>query len=273
MIPSSKKWIIIFLAMSLLLSLYACKHDESKATNHKDNGGSTTELSDEFNANEDNTYPSTEIIELFIDSTSIGDKGKCKVELILHRVYNDHFVIIKFYVKETTGKASGRWMQSDMYYYEGSSTEGLSPIITDFNNDGYNDITYRYGDAARGGNLVCRLFVYDVENGELKSIVNSEEYPNLEYNKKLDCIEGVTYTGSVSTKYLRIVGDSLRLIGEIYYFNEHSGIFKYIQNGKVVEHTIKGDDDLNRRLKEFKPQKIYSVAELKLLEVLNPDDY
>ncbi|MBK9687515.1 MAG: hypothetical protein IPO65_07015 [Saprospiraceae bacterium] len=252
--------------MSLLLFLYACKQDESKATNHKDNGGSTTEAYEKSSVNEDSTYPSTERIEFFMDSTNIGNKGKSKVELILHRVYNDHFVIIKFYVKETIGKTAGRWLLSDMYYYEGSSMDGLTPIIKDFNNDGYNDITYRSRDAARGGNEVQRLFVYNVENDVLISIVNSEDYPNIEYNKKLDCIEGETYTGSVSTQYLRIVRDSLKLIGEIDYTDDDSMIIKYIQNGKVVEYTAKGDDDLKRRLKEFRPQKTYTAAELKMLE-------
>lgn len=266
MIPSSKKWNIIFLAMSLLLFLYACKHDESNATNHKENGRSTTEAYEQSSVNEDNTYPSTEIIEFFMDSTSIGNKGKNKVELILHRVNNDHFVIIKFYVKGTIGKTAGRWLLSDMYYYEGSSMDGLTPIIKDFNNDGYNDITYRSGDAARVSNVVCRLFVYNVEKDELISIVNSEDYPNLEYNKNLECIEGETYTGSVSTQYLRIVGDSLKLIGELDYTDEDSMIIKYIQNGKLVEYTAKGDGELKRRLKEFRPQKTYTAAELKMME-------
>jgi hypothetical protein len=41
----------------------------------------------------------TAIIETFVDSLNIGVKGKCKVELIKHRVYDDIFVIIKFYIK------------------------------------------------------------------------------------------------------------------------------------------------------------------------------
>jgi hypothetical protein len=52
-----------------------------------------------FITNQNLDTAKTAIIETFVDSLNIGVKGKCKVELIKHRVYDDIFVIIKFYIK------------------------------------------------------------------------------------------------------------------------------------------------------------------------------
>ena len=66
---------------------------------------------------------------------------------------------------------------------------GFEPNISDFNNDNFKDITFISGSAARGANEVRRLFIYDNQNRELISIVNSQNYPNMQYNKELNCID------------------------------------------------------------------------------------
>jgi hypothetical protein len=128
----------------------------------------------------------TEIIDRFIDSLNIGEKGRCKVELIKHRVYDDIYVIIKFYIKgRNTIKDQETWMIQSNYSYETTALMGFDPDISDFNNDNFNDITFISGTAARGANEVRRLFIYDNQEQKLISMVNSQDYPNMLYNNEL----------------------------------------------------------------------------------------
>ena len=107
----------------------------------------------------------TAIIDTFIDSLNIGEKGKCKIELIKHRVYDDIYVIIKFYIKGSNSiKDPETWMVQNNYCYETTTLMGFEPNISDFNNDSFNDITFISGTAARGANEIRRLFIYDNKN-------------------------------------------------------------------------------------------------------------
>ena len=158
----------------------------------------------------------TAIIKTFVDSLNIGVKGKCKIELIKHRVYDDIFVIIKFYIKgSNTTKDPEYWMNTNTYSYETTAMMGFEPVISDFNNDNFNDITFISGTAARGANEVRRLFICDNQNKNLVSIVNSEDYPNMLYNKKLDCIDAFLVYGGCSTIFLNIEGDSLKMFASV----------------------------------------------------------
>ena len=169
-----------------------------------------------FITNQNLDTAKTAIIETFIDSLNIGVKEKCKVELIKHRVYDDIFAVIKFYVKDrNTTKDTEHWMNTNTYSYEATAMMGFEPVISDFNNDNFNDITFISGTAARGANEVRRLFIYDNQNKNLVSIVNSEDYPNMLYNKGLDCIDAFLVYGGCSTIFLNIEGDSLKMFASV----------------------------------------------------------
>ena len=169
-----------------------------------------------FVVNQNVDTAKTTIIESFVDSLNIGEKGKCKIELIKHRVYDDIFVIIKFYIKgRNTTKEAEYWMNTNTYSYETTAMMGFEPVISDFNNDNFNDITFISGTAARGANEVRRLFICDNQNKNLVSIVNSEDYPNMLYNKKLDCIDAFLVYGGCSTIFLNIEGDSLKKFASV----------------------------------------------------------
>lgn len=198
----------------------------------------------------------TEVLEIFVDSLNIGEKGKCKIELIKHRVYNDNYVIIKFYIKgRHTTKDPETWIVQNNYSYETDARMGLAPDISDFNNDNFNDITFISGTAARGANEIRRLFIYDDQKRELISIVNSEEYPNMLYNEELDCIDAFLLYGGCSTVFLNITGDSLNDFARV-----------ELDNGLTVstidingnEKIIKSDENYEAdyiRFKNFKPLK------------------
>ncbi len=53
------------------------------------------------------------------------------------------------------------------------------------------------------------LFIYDKDTDQIVYIKNSGDYPNMRYNKKLDCIDAWLFTGSTTTVFLRLQGDTL----------------------------------------------------------------
>ena len=191
----------------------------------------------------DTTNTNAEILETFVDSLNIGVKGENKIELIKHRVFDDNYVIVKFYTKAPT---PNRWCIQNTYIYECSALMDLEPNIADFNNDNFNDITFISAQAARGANEVRRLFVYDDSKGELTSIVNSEDYPNMLYNKELNCIDAFLIHGGSSTVFAKIKGDSL-----IEFASVHNDSYR-----TVYEIDKLGKEKLLRK-DRIAPEKVY----------------
>lgn len=248
-----------FFPLLFLLILVSCnsKHEAEKSINKIDTtkiATNETILSEQQNANTSNT----EIIDSFVDSLNIGEKGKFKVELIKHRVYDDIYVIVKFYIKgRNTIKEPERWLIQNNYSYETTALMGFKANISDFNNDGFNDITFISGTAARGANEVRRLFIYDYQKQELISIVNSQDYPNMLYNEELDCIDAFLVYGGCSTVFLNIIGDSLKEFANV----ELSDGLTVTTYDKMGKEKIIFKDTKNKagyiRYKNFRPLKEY----------------
>ena len=157
------------------------------------------------------TLPDIEIVETFTDSTNVGEKGRNSIRIIKYRVFDDTYLIIKFYVKQ-----AGQWLLQNTYQYETNASMGLQPDIRDFNNDRLNDITIIAATAARGANEVRRLFIYDAQAKQLVSIVNAEDYPNMRYNPELDCIDAFLVHGGSSTIFAKIKGDRLKTFASVH---------------------------------------------------------
>lgn len=220
-----------------------------------DNGHKTTSATDMVSVEPDlmnKENPDAEIVEVFIDSLNIGEKGKNKVELIKHRVFEDSYIIVKFYRK------ANRWYLQNTYLYECNAIMGLEPDIADFNNDQFNDLTFISAQAARSANEVRRLFVYDDDKKELISIVNSENYPNMLYNKELDCIDAFLIHGGSSTVFAKIKGDSLKEFASVHNDNYRT-VYEVDEFGK--EKLLRKDkidpDDVYVRYSNYKPLKEY----------------
>lgn len=220
-----------------------------------------SELQNDTNLSFGSQNPQTfdsEILETFVDSLNIGVKGKCKIELIRHRIYNDMFVIVKFYTKgRIPAKHSDVWMNTNLYVYQINTFGELFPSITDFNNDNFNDITFISGEAARGANEIRRLLIYDDDKSELISIVNSEDYPNMLYNNELDCIDAFLVYGGFSTVFLKIHGDMLKEFASVDIFDGLK-VTIYDKNGigeVIYNDTTFGNSDI--RFKNFRPLKEY----------------
>lgn len=203
----------------------------------------------------DTTNTNTEILETFVDSLNIGEKGKNKVELIKHRVFDDTYVIVKFYRKATV---PNRWYNANTYIVQCNAMQGLLPNITDFNNDNFNDITFISAQAARGANEVRRLFVYDDYERALISIVNSEDYPNMRYNKELNCIDAFLFHGGTSTVFARIKGDSLKEFASVHN-DSHRTVYEVDKFGKdkLLRRDKINPEDVYIRYINYKPLKAY----------------
>ena len=143
--------------------------------------------------------------EFFADSVNIGRKKYNKIELARYRNSDSSWVIIKFYSKSK----EKRWILKQVFRFEKDDIRGCEMELSDFNNDGLKDMTYISDVAARGANEVRRLFIYDKSRDKLLYMKNSEDYPNMLYNKKLNCIDAFLVYGGCSTVFLRIKGDSL----------------------------------------------------------------
>lgn len=141
-------------------------------------------------------------IEFYTDSTNFGNKTKSKIDI--YKIVTNQNIFIKVFLFK---KDTNLWTLNDSLIIDGDLINNLNCEISDFNNDNYNDLVFVSGTAARGGNVVQTLVLYSEKR--LKWIKNSENYPNLMYNKKLDCIDAFILTGGNTTYFLKIENDSL----------------------------------------------------------------
>jgi len=147
-----------------------------------------------------------ELLEYFADSTIIGRPNKNKIELSHFRNPDSGYVVIRFYAKSSENK----WLLKQEFSFLKDEISGCFTELSDFNNDGYKDLTYKSTIAARGANDVRNLFIYDKIKDQLTYIKNSENYPNMLYNKELDCIDAFLVHGGCTTVFLKIELDSLK---------------------------------------------------------------
>ncbi|WP_376777089.1 hypothetical protein [Flavobacterium covae] len=143
-------------------------------------------------------------LEVFIDSINFGRKKTNKIEV--YKIGTEENVIAKVYLFK---KSKNYWQINDSVILNAVRINNLETRVEDFNNDKLNDIIFTTGMAARGGNNIQSLIIYSQTDKSLKLIKNSENYPNLMYNDKLNCIDSCILTGGQTTYFLRIKNDSL----------------------------------------------------------------
>ena len=147
------------------------------------------------------------LVDYFVDSTDVGRKSHNKFELSEYILPDSsYYVIIKFYFRQ-----SNKWQKRNEYHFPKDGFSECDPKTSDdFNNDGLNDATYVSGIAARGANEIRTLFIYDKKNDSLAYIKNSANYPNLLYNKQLNCLDAFLVSGCTVTVFLKLEQDTLR---------------------------------------------------------------
>lgn len=201
--------------------------------------------------------------EKFADSLNAGTQGRTKVvfEKFRHSGTGDVYVSIHFYdLKkvwvESKDSEFNSWELKNSFKFQKDGVSDLNVEIKDFNNDGFKDITYESAVAARGGNIVMTLFIYDPKNKNFIHIKNSERYPNLSYNSKLNCINSLILTGSTTTAFLNIKKDSLDEFGRVdvsdtiqVEVKDSTGKFKIIQK----KPFLGSNEDFYRVFRNYNP--------------------
>jgi hypothetical protein len=150
-------------------------------------------------------------IESFVDSKRIGRPHRNKIEIRCFDRGDERVAEIKFYSRNRVGM----WAQKQAVEFTKRDHLDCDPQIKDFNNDGLKDFTYQSDEAARGANEVRKLFIYDKKRDVLVYIRNSEDYPNLAYNKKLDCLDAWLFHATTTTVFLKLEGDRLREFAQV----------------------------------------------------------
>lgn len=212
---------------------------------------------------EEKDTKSLENTESVVDYLKIGIPRKNKIELNFYGGSNENFVEVKFY---SLNKVNKWQLKQNLKITKYGGLE-LDMQIKDFNKDGFNDVTFVSGIAARGANEIRELLIYDRKTDQLIHIKNSSDYPNLLYNKWLDCLDSQIFTGSTSTVFLKIEGDKLREFALIENFDAMKERRVYLidktGNRKLFRRDKISEDDIYERYKTFNPPKVYTAKNLK----------
>jgi hypothetical protein len=195
--------------------------------------------------------PTAKADELVTNESSIGKPGKNKVEVRCFRKSEKTVVKIYFY----SSKYKGDWQLQQSLEFEKLDELLCDPKFEDFNNDGLNDLTFVSDIAARGANEIRTLLIYDKKRDELVHIKNSDDYPNLAYNSRLDCIDAWLVYGGTMTVFLKLNGDVLEQFASVENFPPNRTVTVQDRDGrkKVILQDRITDDDLYIRYKNFKP--------------------
>jgi len=188
--------------------------------------------------------------ESLIDSTQIGIKGKYKLDFENFRNNDSVFVQISLFKKK-----NNKWVIKQKLKLLKDGVVNCDPKIKDFNNDGFKDFTFKSSVAARGANEIRTLLIFDNKKKEFIVMKNSENYPNLEYNELLDCVDSWMVYGGTSTVFLKIEKDSLREFAGVSLFDEEREIYLVDKTGKqkTIKKEFIKDLEVYTRFKNYDP--------------------
>lgn len=235
----------------LILAIASCHSQEHKIS---DESVKTNTNSIAVFKSEETNVDTEELVEFFSDDSKVGLPRRNKIEISEFKKLDGNVAVINFYSLETNKE----WKLKQTFEFEKDGLVDCDPKLEDFNNDGFKDMTYVSAVAARGANEVRRLFIYDKRKDELIYIKNSESYPNMQYNKELNCIDAWMFHGGTTTVFLRIDGDSLREFASVdnginrtVYLIDKNGKEKLLRTDKIKE------EDIYTRYKNFNPPESY----------------
>jgi len=111
-----------------------------------------------FTKSNDHKTDSYFCIEKFTDSFNIGLKGQTKVEIenFRNRLTEDNLIVLKFFRKYSFWGHNKRKSirnerrETNRFYLNKDGITAIDTEISEFNNDGFQDFSYRSGVAARG---------------------------------------------------------------------------------------------------------------------------
>lgn len=191
-----------------------------------------------------------ELLERFTDSLHVGKPSRNKIELLHFRNPDSNYVLIRFYTKTK----NNLWHLKQKFHFLKDDDSGCFTELSDFNNDGFKDLTYKSALAARGANDIRNLFIYDPGKDQLVYMKNSENYPNMLYNKKLNCIDAFLVHGGSTTVFLKIKRDSLKEFASVN-LDDKINVQVIDKNGnkKYLIRNRKNTFEVYTRFKNFSP--------------------
>jgi hypothetical protein len=241
-----------FLFALLTLTFCACQSQQAqKADNSVENQiNSATNLlltnSSEEVIKEDN------IVESFTNDSTIGIPRKNKVEIF--NIIDSDFNKVKINFYSLTNDKE--WKLKQTFTHEKDRLIGCNPKFEDFNADGLKDLTYSPALAARGANEIRRLYIYDKNKDEIILIKNSEDYPNLRYNKRLNSLTAQRFYGDTTvTDFLKIDGDELKEFASVETIGKDRTVYLVDKNGKetiLQKYKLKEEEPFDR-FSNYKP--------------------
>jgi len=194
------KWVFLF---ALLMA--SCKSEYHQTAFYKVNA---TNRQNEADVDQINTK--AKLVEVFSDSLQVGRKKLNKFELRRYASGDSNYVFIRF-----SSKIADKWVVRNEFHFSKDPVADCDPNVSDFNNDGLNDITYVSAVAARGANEVRTLFIYNRKKDNLIYVKNSDQFPNMLYNEELNCIDAFLVSGCNTTVFLKLEADSLRQVASV----------------------------------------------------------
>ncbi|WP_114941543.1 hypothetical protein [Mucilaginibacter endophyticus] len=204
------------------------------------------------------TFGRPKLIEAFADSVNVGRKKNNKLELERYAIGDSNYVVIRFFSKD-----KNKWMiRNEFHFPKKDKLTDCGTDISDFNGDGFNDMTFISAIGARAVNEVRRLFIYDRKNDGLINIKNSEDFPNMLYNKGLNCIDAFLISGCNATVFLKLEADSLRKLASVDQCDSLT-VRTYDKKGvsKLILTKQTNHDDFSR-FKNYSPLMEYTTDEL-----------
>lgn len=190
---------------------------------------------------------------VFTDSVSLGKPGQFKVSIVQKVNADDEtWVTIDLAIK-----SDGAWVKSESFQIQKDPITSPDVILSDFNNDGFKDITFTSGHAARSDNQIRTLYLFDNPTGKLKWIQNATDFPNLRYNDELNCLDAWLLYGGSTTVFLKIEGDSLKEFAGVDLHDDTRTVYEIDEEGNrnILQTEKVKDLDVNTRYKTYKPLK------------------
>lgn len=198
-----------------------------------------------------------EVLESYSDDRNVGRRRQNKIEIDIvnngpFREYHPtNLAIIRFYSREPSRK----WVLKQTLEIEDDAVGEADPKFDDFNNDGLKDVTFVSSVAARGANEIRTLLIYNKSADKLIHVKNSTEYPNIRYNRTLNCIDAFLVYGGTQTVFLKLHGDMLKEFASVENFENRRTVTIIGQNGKerILKEQKIHDDQLYDRFETFSP--------------------
>jgi hypothetical protein len=177
---------------------------------------------------------STETLESYSDTIRLKNGENYLVELsrFESQKHDGHIVRVTF----TKDIGNGGTL-IDSYDIDKDPVIGCDPKKYDYNGDGFLDYSFVSNMAARGANEVRTIFIFDPIKNRFIHIKNSEQYPNLIYNPKLNCLDGWAFHGGTTQSFLRLEADSLVLMNTIDIHGTERVLGKY-ENGEQISREV-----------------------------------